>query len=301
MNYNDFVKILCAAPDPGRHQAHKHWDYKEKGEGSMLKKRLRGLVSVLMAGSLLFSSLPGAQLAVEAASNSYEDAENPTLRDYADPSVRYGYPGQGADCFADESMETFWNGWGDSALGTEAQWMIYDFGERRATVSGSEIVFFDNNSGVFAPKGIEVETSLDGVTWTAVTPTGEWTIKPNEVSSIEFEPVVLSKIKITMDHAVDANNARLPVAVNDWKLTGEVPESFPKPEVIPPEEPSADLSLPDAAVYAVPESDFTSSWEDINQINNVDFEPTSSNANHPGWGNWDGNHSVGQNCYLQYN
>lgn len=53
---------------------------------------------------------------------------------------------------------------------------------------------------------------------------------------------------------------------------------------------------PDAASV---ESDYTSSWENLNGINNPSFEPTSSNAGTgKGWGNW--RQSVGSEHYVGY-
>ena len=53
---------------------------------------------------------------------------------------------------------------------------------------------------------------------------------------------------------------------------------------------------PDAASV---ESDYTSSWENLNGINNPNFEPTSSNVGTgKGWGNW--SQSVGSEHYVGY-
>ena len=53
---------------------------------------------------------------------------------------------------------------------------------------------------------------------------------------------------------------------------------------------------PDAASV---ESDYTSSWENLNGINNPSFEPTSSNmGTGKGWGNW--SQSVGSEHYVGY-
>ena len=53
---------------------------------------------------------------------------------------------------------------------------------------------------------------------------------------------------------------------------------------------------PDAASV---ESDYTSSWENLNGINNPSFEPTSSNVgNGKGWGNW--RQSAGSEHYVGY-
>lgn len=53
---------------------------------------------------------------------------------------------------------------------------------------------------------------------------------------------------------------------------------------------------PDAASV---ESDYTSSWENLNGINNPSFEPTSSNVGAgKGWGNW--RQSAGSEHYVGY-
>ena len=47
------------------------------------------------------------------------------------------------------------------------------------------------------------------------------------------------------------------------------------------------------------ESDYTSSWENLNGINNPSFEPTSSNVGAgKGWGNWP--QSAGSEHYVGY-
>lgn len=58
----------------------------------------------------------------------------------------------------------------------------------------------------------------------------------------------------------------------------------------------------DAAIYATPTSDFTASWENLNGINNPDFEPTASNMqqNGLGWGDWDWNNTAGSEHNLTY-
>ena len=59
--------------------------------------------------------------------------------------------------------------------------------------------------------------------------------------------------------------------------------------------------MTDVAIYAVPTSDFTSDWENLNGINNPDFEPAASNMGTTGlgWGNWQ--QDAGSAHYIQYN
>ena len=272
-------------------------------------KKLRGLAGLLLAGALIFTSVPALQtpsavMAAEAGeqfgtADRWQNVDNPTLRDYATPSVNFIGWGAGPDNFADDNMTTFWNGHSDADIATRPQWMKYDFGERQAAVTGMEITFNDDGNGVVTPANIIAEYKNEAGVWVEIARKGTWTFEGNVTKTYEFEtPVTTSAIRVTMQHT---NNT--PVAVYDWKLLGEVPADFPKPETVPPEDPSPDLSLPDAAVYAVPSAheNHTSPWENLNGINNESFVPTKSDGGTgKGWGNWGQGHAAGQECWLQY-
>lgn len=272
-------------------------------------KKLRGLAGLLLAGALIFTSVPALQtpsavMAAEAGeqlgtADRWKDVESPTLRDYATPSVNFVGWGAGPDNFADDNMTSFWNGHSDPDIATRPQWMKYDFGERKATLTGMEITFHDDGGGVVTPAGITAEYKNEAGAWTEIARKGTWTFEKNVTKTYEFEtPVTTSAIRVTMQHT---NNTA--VAVYDWKLLGEVPADFPKPEAVPPEDPSPDLSLPDAAVYAVPSAheNHTSAWENLNGINDESFVPTKSDGGTgKGWGNWGQGHAAGQECWLQY-
>lgn len=267
-------------------------------------KKLRGMASLLLAGALLFTSIPVSQApAVVEAANKWEEVDNPTLRDYATPSVPFAHPewGQTAEQFADQDMGSFWNGYADPDIGTRDQWIMYDFGSRKAEVNGMSVHFYDNNGGVLAPTAMKVEYAVDNGAWQEVSRTGDWTIVANENKTYSFEPVTISKIRVTMTHGT-IDGQKIGAAVKDWKLLGEIPADFPKPTYVTPEEPSPDLNLTDAAVFAVPSAheNHTSTWENLNGINNESFHPTVSNGGtNKGWGNW-GYHGAGQECWLQY-
>ena len=211
----------------------------------MRSKKLRCFASVLLAVAMIFSSLPAslqARAEEKGSSGRWESADDPTLRDYAVPSVSFVGWGQGPDNFADENMDTFWNGHSDEDLASYNQWMMYDWSEfGEAEVSGSTIQFFDDGGGVMAPTGITIEYDENGA-WKEVTKKGDWSFAANTVNTYEFEPVTTTKIRVTMAHAVSGSE-KVAVAVNDWKLIGEVPDSFPKPEAVEPEAPSEDLKL----------------------------------------------------------
>ena len=112
----------------------------------MKLKKLRGVASLLLAGALVFTSVsapqtPSVVMAAEegeilGTADRWQNVDSPTLRDYATPSVNYVGYGMGADNFADENMNSFWNAHGDTAIASRPQWMKYDFGERMATLSG---------------------------------------------------------------------------------------------------------------------------------------------------------------------
>ncbi len=273
-------------------------------------KKLRSAASLLLAGALMFTSIPAspAPAVVMAAeegemlgtADKWKDMDNPTLRDYATPSVNFYNYGMGPDLFADESDggQSFWNAHGDTAITARPQWMKYDFGTRKATLTGMTIKFYDDTGGVVTPANITAEYRNAAGTWEAVTRKGTWTFEGNVKKTYEFEAVTTSAIRVTMQHT---NN--MPVAVFDWNLIGEIPADFPKPEVVTPEEASPDLNLPDVAVYAVPSAheNHTSSWENLYGINDESFEPTRSDGgNGKGWGNWGTGHAAGQECWLQY-
>lgn len=77
---------------------------------NMKLKKLRGIASLLLAGALLFTSVPASQMpTVVKAAEKWEEVDNPTLRDYATPSVPFDHSewGQTAESFADESMDSF--------------------------------------------------------------------------------------------------------------------------------------------------------------------------------------------------
>ncbi len=255
---------------------------------------------MVLAGVMALSSVP--MLPTTVSAESYEEVEGtPTLRNYAEASVSFVGWGAGADNFADSNLTTFWNGHSDPDLATNtySQWMMYDMSEYgNAEVTGSKITFFDNTDGVVTPTGITIEYTNEAGEWTEVTPTGTWTYAGNTELTFEHEPVTTSKIRITMEHALNGTT-RMPVAVYDWMLLGDVPESFPKPEVVPAEDPSPDLALPDAAIYAQPSAHYTSDWENLNGINNEAFEPTGSNiGTNLGWGNW--YQATGTKAWVQY-
>ncbi len=142
-----------------------------------------------------------------------------SVRNYATPSVNFVGWGMGADKFADGVEGTFWNGHSDPDLQTKNQWMMYDFGDAKAELTASRIWFFDDHGGVMTPKKITIEYEAEDGSWKEVTPVGEWVYKDGEYVTYEFEKIVTSKIRVTMDHAVSGGN-KVAVAVNEWDLTG---------------------------------------------------------------------------------
>ncbi len=144
-----------------------------------------------------------------------------SVRDEAAPSVSYVGWGAGADNFADGNTGTFWNGHSDPNLETSPQWMMYDFGEKKAKLTGSRIMFYDDGGGVMTPTAITIEYEAEDGTWKEVTPVGDWTYEGNIYNTYEFEEIVTSKIRVTMTHA-ESNGSKVAVAVNEWYLDGEL-------------------------------------------------------------------------------
>lgn len=143
------------------------------------------------------------------------------LNDNAAPSVNHIGWGMGADRFADGDEGTFWNGHNDPNLQTSNQWMMYDFGEKKAEITGSKIWFYDDGGGVIVPNGIKIEYEKDDQTWAEVTPTGTWIYEKNQYNTYEFEKIVTSKIRVTMDHGI-LGGSKVAVAVVEWELLGKM-------------------------------------------------------------------------------
>ncbi len=149
------------------------------------------------------------------------NVKEPGIRDNATPSVSYVGWNMGADRFADGDKGTFWNGNADPDLQTKDQWMMYDFGTRKAEITESKIMFSDDGGGVMVPTSIKIEYTKDDGTWAEVTPVGEWTYVKNKFNTYQFEKIVTSKIRVTMNHA-KLNNQKVAVAVCEWELTGDM-------------------------------------------------------------------------------
>ena len=151
------------------------------------------------------------------------DGVSEELRGNATPSVNYVGYNMGAEYFADDDPDgTFWNAHGDPNLGTTPQWMMYDFGGRKATLTGMTIRFYDDGSGVKTPTDIKVEYKNDAGTFAEVTRKGTWdcasagSADKKAEGTFEFEPVTTSAIRVTMVH----QNGTA-VAVSDWNLLGD--------------------------------------------------------------------------------
>ena len=116
------------------------------------------------------------------------------------------------------------------------------------------------------------------------------------VSAPEGAEVILSsanKPTTTISGTVEGEyTVRFTVSDGELSATGELTVTLKKGAAGGLGEDVA----PDAASV---ESDYTSSWENLNGINNPSFEPTSSNAGTgKGWGNW--SQSVGSEHYVGY-
>ena len=116
------------------------------------------------------------------------------------------------------------------------------------------------------------------------------------VSAPEGAEVILSsanKPTTTISGTVEGEyTVRFTVSDGELSATGELAVTLKKGAAGGLGEDVA----PDAASV---ESDYTSSWENLNGINNPSFEPTSSNAGTgKGWGNW--RQSAGSEHYVGY-
>ncbi len=154
----------------------------------------------------------------------------PELRSYAKPSVNHVGWGMGAENFADDSEDTFWNGHNDADLQTKDQWMMYDFGTQKVKLNGSKILFYDNtvsgDAGVMKPDSVTVECKDASGLWKEVTISGEQKfelINDNQTYELKlaFADVETTAIRITL-HNGSFNGNRTAVAVYDWKVEGDI-------------------------------------------------------------------------------
>ncbi len=157
----------------------------------------------------------------------------PELRSFATPSVNHVGWGAGADRFADDTDDTFWNGHNDPDLATKDQWMMYDFGNTTVRLNGSTIHFYDNtttgDAGVMKPDSVTVECKDASGAWKEVKISGEQKFEEIDASKIyelkiAFAETETTAIRITL-HNGTFNGARTAVAVNDWKVSGDLKAS----------------------------------------------------------------------------
>ncbi len=185
----------------------------------------------------------------------------PQLRHFATPSVSYVGWGAGADRFADDEMSTFWNGHSDPNDLTKPenyQWMQYDFGSRKAKISGAQITFYDDHSGVIYPSGMTIEYKDADGNMQQVEPTNDWAItQVNDItyeSKPTFKEIETSLIKVTLH-----NRNGVAVAVYDWKLTGDIAaDDALKTEI------NNKIAEVEAGMAQLNQNDYTpESWEDV--------------------------------------
>lgn len=162
-----------------------------------------------------------SKMLIWTMADSPDSGKQPGIRDYATPSVNHVGWSMGADRFADGDEGTFWNGHNDPELQTKDQWMMYDFGERKAELTESSILFHDDGGGVVTPTGVKIEYMTDAGTWAEVKPVGDWTYNKDEYNTYKFEKIVTSKIRVTMNHAV-VGGQKVAVAVVEWNLVGKL-------------------------------------------------------------------------------
>lgn len=183
------------------------------------------------------------------------------LRGFATPSVSFVGWGMGANNFADGEEGTFWNGHSDGSLESGGnQWMMYDFGRKKAKISSTDIMFHDDRGGVMVPKGITIEYETEDGNWASVEKVGEWNLKAEGYSTCQFKEIETSKIRVTMDHTISGGN-KVAVAVREWTLTGDIPAA---------EEDKAGLSnlinTVETFVQGLNEEEFVvASWNELQQ------------------------------------
>ena len=211
------------------------------------------------------SSSGGTDVSPDDAEPEIPVVPIPQLRGYATPSVNFVGWNEGAANFADDELGTIWNGHSDPNLNNRPQWMMYNFGDKKATINGSTIRFKDDG-GVVTPTAIKIEYLKSGTVengeWAEVTKIGTWTCEntgstdASKEGSYEFEPVTTSAIRVTMEHA-ERNGTKMPVAVFDWKVIGDIAATDAQKTEL-----SGKVSEIDAAVKKLNQSDYTTnSWD----------------------------------------
>ena len=205
----------------------------------------------------------------------------PQLRSYANPSVNFVGWNEGADRFADDKPGTIWNGHSDNSLNNRPQWMMYNFGEKMVTINDSTIKFKDDG-GVVTPASIKIEYlksgSVETGEWAEVTKKGEWncanagSLDESAEGRFDFEPVTTSAIRVTMNHAV-VNGTKMPVAVFDWKVIGDLAATADEKEEL-----SGEISKIETEISGLKEEDYVpASWAALQQAL-ADAKAAASNA-----------------------
>lgn len=134
------------------------------------------------------------------------------------------------------------------------------------TTSSFDLYWYDDGGGTRVPGSIRFAYQDNNGEWQDTVMLSDYNsvININTYNRINIESVTTKSIRMynTVHENGQANG------VYRWKVySDEIPEGLATPTPKPTDEPAdPDLSLSDAAVYAEPTSDFTSSWENINGI-----------------------------------
>ena len=266
----------------------------------MKKRKIRQWLGGMLAAVMAVTAVLGCGTAEVSAAEEKKDAavyaaitsdytsswEN--LKGVINPKFEPGSSNVGAG-----------KGWGNwSQEKGSAHYIQLDWAEA-ITTSAFDVYWYDDGDGTRIPGSVSFEYKDDAGSWKPLTMKTGYAdlIALNTYNTIEVEEVTTKGLRMDLTVLNEGNAAAN--GVYRWKVyTDSIPESL-IPDTPQPEAPSPDLKLPDAAVYAVPSSDYTSDWENVNGINNPAFEPTGSSiGTNLGWGNW--SQQPGSEHWLQY-
>lgn len=138
------------------------------------------------------------------------------LERYAQPSASFTFGGNDTDSplnlnDGNEAPASRWT----SFTGPMQPWVAYTF-DYPITVSGCQIMWYDDGGGVQVPSGLKIEY-WDGVQYVSVNPRGEYQFFPeNAYGTYWFDSVTTTRLRMTIDNSATG----VAVGIVEWKLIG---------------------------------------------------------------------------------
>ncbi|GAA4467967.1 galactose-binding domain-containing protein [Phytohabitans houttuyneae] len=162
--------------------------------------------------------------------------------------------------------------WGAAGSPNTQDWYELNFNQSR-TVDELRLHFRDSrpqNATYRAPASYNVQY-LSGSTWTNVSSQVKSPATPQgNYNNVRFAPVTTQRIRVQLTHA-SGSKAGL-TEVKAYNRGGTIPD---------PDPPTGNV-----AGSATPSASYTSSWENVNAINDGIDPPSSNDTVNPRWGTW---------------